>query len=376
MKQATTILLLCVGVLLALGMVMLYSASTVHAGARYLLMQLTWCGVGLVAGLIAACVPYRWLKQKQIPWLALGIALGLLVVVLFLGERINGARRWLHFGAARFQPSELAKIAMILVLAWYGERYQRQMSGLWVGFVRPLALVGIVVGLIFLEPDWGTALLIGAVSMTMLVVAGIRWRYLVPTLILGAVILSFAIAHNPVRRDRVLAFLDPEKYKDTVGYQPWQGMLALGAGGWQGKGLGDSRQKLGFVPEHHTDFILPVIGEELGVVATLSVVLAFVVLVVCGVFIAWHARDTFGHLLGTGITFLIGLQAFINIGVATSSLPNKGISLPFISYGGSNLLVMLLCVGILVSVARDACESEIAESMPNHGEELPAPQLS
>jgi len=163
----------------------------------------------------------------------------------------DGARRWLSFGAARFQPSELAKIALILVLAWYGERYQRQMSGWWKGFARPMALVGVVVGLIFLEPDWGTALLIGTVSTTMLIVAGVRWRYLLPAVIISAVILSYAIAHNPVRRDRVLAFLDPEKHKEGVGYQPWQGMLALGAGGWWGKGLGDSRQKLGFVPEHH-----------------------------------------------------------------------------------------------------------------------------
>ncbi|MBI3192825.1 MAG: cell division protein FtsW, partial [Pedosphaera parvula] len=305
-----------------------------------------------------------------------GASLALLLLVLLVGEKINGARRWLALGPARFQPSELAKLALILVLAWYGERYQRQMPALWKGFVRPLALVGLVVTLIFLEPDWGTALLIGAVSMIMLLVAGIRWRYVFPVLLAGGLALNYAIAHNSVRHDRVTAFLDLEKHKEGVRYQPWQAMLAFGAGGWLGKGLGNSRQKLDFIPEHHTDFILSVVGEELGAAATLSVLLAFVVLVVCGVFIAWHARDMFGQLLATGITFLIGLQAFINIGVETSTLPNKGISLPFISYGGSNLLVMLVCVGILFSVARGASEEEPAESVPGQDEELLAPQLS
>lgn len=375
MKQATVILLGCVAALLVLGMVMLYSASTVQAGSHYLVMQLMWCGVGLAAGLGAACLPYRWLKHWQIPGLVLAGALVLLVLVLFAGDKINGARRWLHFGAVRFQPSELAKIAVILALAWYGEHYPRNLPKFWRGFVGPMALIGAVACAIFLEPDWGTALLITAVGVTMLIVAGTKLRYLLPALLLGAIVLGYAIAHNPVRRDRVLAFLDPEKHKDGVGYQPWQAMLAFGAGGWQGQGLGDSRQKHGFVPEHHTDFILSVVGEELGAVATLAVVGAFVMLVCCGVFIACNARDAFGQLLAVGITFLIGLQAFINIAVETSSMPNKGISLPFISYGGSNLVIMLLGVGLLVSVARASVEEESSEPMPGHQAELLAPQL-
>jgi cell division protein FtsW len=165
-----------------------------------------------------------------------------------------------------------------------------------------------------------------------------------------------------MRRERILAFLHPEKYKNGVGYQSWQAMIALGSGGWTGLGLGNGRQKLGFVPEHHTDFILSIIGEELGLVATLLVVLTFVIFVICGLYIANRARDTFGLLLAAGLTLLIGLQAAINIGVVTSALPNKGLPLPFISYGGSNLLAMLTCVGLLVSVARHTrVEEDLAD---------------
>jgi cell division protein FtsW len=157
--------------------------------------------------------------------------------------------------------------------------------------------------------------------------------------------------NNPVRMKRIMAFLHPEQYRDDVGFQSYQAMLALGSGGTTGLGLGNGRQKLGFVPEQHTDFIFSVIGEELGVVATIGVLLAFVAIFICGLYIAWNARDRFGMILGTGITFLIGLQAFINIGVVTSALPNKGLPLPFISYGPSSLVMMLSGVGILLSIA-------------------------
>ena len=161
---------------------------------------------------------------------------------------------------------------------------------------------------------------------------------------------------------RIFSWWDLEQHKDGVGYQAYEAMIALGSGGWTGLGLGNGRQKLGFVPEHHTDFIFSIIGEELGLVTTLLVVVAFVVLIFCGIYIALHARETFGTMLATGVTLLIGLQAAINIGVVTSALPNKGLPLPFISYGGSNLLAMLTCVGILLSVARKATPSKISAS--------------
>jgi cell division protein FtsW len=176
------------------------------------------------------------------------------------------------------------------------------------------------------------------------------------------VALGFSLFHDPMRAKRILSWLHPEDHKQGVGFQAWQAQLALGSGGWKGLGLGDGRQKLGFVPEHQTDFIFSIIGEELGLIATLSVVLVFVAFVLAGIVIAWNSRDTFGYLLGAGITLLIGMQAFINIGVVTGVLPNKGLPLPFVSYGGSNLLLMLGCVGVLLSIAAHGPEREPRQS--------------
>jgi len=253
-----------------------------------------------------------------------------------------------------FQPSELAKLALLIGLAWYGEHFQRQMPFLKRGMVIPGAVIGLVVGLIFVEPDVGNALLLATVSGVVLLTAGIRLRYFLPPVLAGVLAVGLFIYHNPMRSERVYSWLHLEETKQDKGLQAYQAMGALGSGGLTGKGLGDGRQKLGFVPEHHTDFIFSIIGEELGLIATALVVLAFVAVLLCGVYISLNAGDAFGLLLGTGISFLIGLQAFINIGVVTSALPNKGLPLPFISYGGSNLLVMLTSVGLLLSIARQA----------------------
>jgi len=242
------------------------------------------------------------------------------------------------------------------------------------GLVVPGIFIALTMTLIFLEPDWGTTLLLAAVSGIILLVAGVRWRYFLPPLLAGAVTFAVFLAHNPVRMNRVLSWINPDETKDGVGYQGWQAMLALGSGGWSGLGLGNGRQKFGFLPEHQTDFIFANIGEELGLIATLAVVVAFVALLICGIYIAWHARDTFGLLLATGLTFLIALQAFINIGVVTSALPNKGLPLPFISRGGSNLFLMLVCVGLLLSVARRAGEPRLVSTRSLDLDETALPQ--
>ena len=263
-------------------------------------------------------------------------------------KKINGAHRWFILPGMRLQPSEFAKLALVIMLAWYGDRYQRQMQNWKRGIVLSGMLIALVLGLIFVEPDRGTTILLAAVSGAMLLVAGVRWKHILVPALIGAAGLAVSILHDPMRMKRIFSWWDLEQHKEGVGYQAYQAMIALGSGGWTGLGLGNGRQKLGFVPEHHTDFIFSIIGEELGLVATLLIVLAFVVIVICGFYIAFNARDTFGFLLAAGITFLIGLQAAINIGVVTSALPNKGLPLPFISYGGSNLLAMLTCVGHLV----------------------------
>jgi cell division protein FtsW len=372
-KVAVTILVFCVAALLALGMVMLYSSSMAQVGARYLEKQLVGCALGLALCLGAAVLDYRKLKKFAWPLFALGVVLLALVFVPGIGIRRNGASRWVGYHhASFFQPSEFAKLTLIVALAWYGERFQRQMPTFKRGLVIPGVLIGLMLALIFKEPDVGNALLLATVSGIILLLAGVRVRYLLPPVLIGALAVGLFIYHNPMRSERVYSWLHLEETKQDKGLQAYQAMVALGSGGLMGKGLGDGRQKLGFLPEHHTDFIFSIIGEELGLIATLLIVLAFVTLLICGLYIASNAADPFGVYLGSGITFLISLQACINIGVVTSALPNKGLPLPFISYGGSNLAIMLMSVGLLLSIARFArVESGVFSRRARENDELP-----
>jgi cell division protein FtsW len=371
MKLVVTVLAFCVAALLALGMVMLYSSSMAQVGARYLIAQLIWCALGLALCLVAAALDYRLLKKFAWPIFILAVVLLALLFEPHIGVRKNGATRWLGHGRTSFfQPSELAKLALLIALAWYGEHYQRQMPTWKRGILLPGVFVAVVLGLIFEEPDRGTTILLASVSGLVLLIAGVRWKYIAPPVVAALAGLGFSLWHDAMRTKRIFAWLYIEEYKSGVGYQAYEAMVALGAGGWTGRGLGNSRQKLGFVPEHHTDFIFSIIGEELGLIATLLVVIAFVAIVVCGLCIALNSRDTFGLLLGCGISFLIGLQAFINIGVVTSALPNKGLPLPFISYGGSSLLAMLVCIGILLSIARQARAPESVLGSSSAGSDI------
>ncbi len=358
MKVAVTTLAFCVASLLALGMVMLYSSSMAQAGADLLTKQLIWCVLAVTACVAATLVDYRLLKR--IWWVPLCMAVLMLALVLsrHLGTEAHGARRWFKFGGLNFQPSEFAKLALLVALAWYGEHFQRQMPQLKRGLISPGLLIGLTVGLIFKEPDVGNALVLASVSGIILLIAGIRLRYFLPPVLAAALGVGVFIYYNPVRSNRIHSWLHVEETKQGTGQQAYQAMVALGSGGLTGKGLGDSRQKLGFIPLQFSDFIFSIIGEELGLVATLLVIAAFMAIVACGIYIAVHAADTFGLLLGAGITFLIGLQAFVNIGVVTGALPNKGLPLPFISHGGSNLMLMLTCVGLLLSIARQSRETE------------------
>jgi cell division protein FtsW len=388
MKVAVTLLVSSVAALLALGMVMLYSSSMAEFGARYLVKQLVGCAVGIGLCVTAAALDYRSLKKFAWPLFALAVLLLVLVFVPHIGIRRHGASRWLGYGRTSFfQPSEFAKLALLIALAWYCERFQRQMPTLKRGLLVPALFIGVVLGLILKEPDVGTMLLVAAVSSAMLLIAGIRLRYFLPPVIAGALALGVFIYYNLVeltamhqrgqhgamRSERIYSWLHLEETKQDKGLQAYEAMIALGSGGLIGKGLGDGRQKLGFVPEHRTDFIFSIIGEELGLSATLLVIAAFVTLLVCGIYIAWNSHDAFGLLLGSGITFLIGLQALINIGVVTSALPNKGLPLPFISYGGSNLAMMLLSVGILLSIARHGRPADAMAELLSHGEDFRDP---
>ena len=362
MKAAVTILAFCVAALLALGLVMLYSSSMVmvdqhtHAevGARMLQMQVVWCLLGIVACAVIATVDYEILKKLAWPVFAGTLLLAALVFVPHVGMKINGARRWIHIPGASFQPSEIVKIGLIIMVAWYVDRSQRKMNTFVRGIIYPGLIIGLALGLVFIEPDRGTTILLAAVTGTMLFLAGVRWLHLIPVGVLGVAALAFSIffLHDKMRTGRIEAWLHPQGTESGVGRQALEAKIAIGAGGLTGLGLGDGRQKLGFLSEGHSDFIFANIGEELGLAATGLVVIAFFLITVCGIYIAMNARDQFGSQLAIGVTTLIGFQAVINIGVVTSLLPNKGLALPFISSGGSSLLAMLIGVGILFSVAR------------------------
>ena len=370
MKVAVTTLAFCVAALLALGLVMLYSATmTTSAGAHDLMMQVVWCFLGFVLCVTATALDHQLLKK--LAWPAFGCALFLLALVFapFIGHASHGAHRWIGRGHLTLQPSEFAKVALIITLAWYGDRNQRHMHTFKRGILIPMVICGVVLGLIFVEPDRGQTILLAAVSGAMLLIAGVRWRFILIPVALGAAGLVFSLFHDSMRRGRISAWLHPEAHAGGAALQAQQAMIGLGNGGWCGVGLGNGLQKNGYLPEIQTDFIFANIGEELGLIATLFVVIAFIVIAICGMFIAMRARDTFGFLLASGITFLISLQADINIGVVTSALPNKGLPLPFISYGGSNLLAMLICIGLLFSVARHApVREKISKAAPDAGE--------
>ena len=358
MKVAITLLVFCVAALLALGLVMLYSSSMTQVGAHYLRMQLLWSLMGIVSCVAVAAIDYALLRKYA--WFILGAIVVLLILVFIphIGAGAKGgAQRWLALGPFRLQPSEPAKLALILIMAWYCERYQRRMHEWKRGILIPGLIIAPVLGLIFIEPDRGSTILAAAVLSAVMLAAGVRWYYFMVPAIAAVVGLAISFWHDPMRSARIYSWLHLEETKLDKGHQAYQAQIALGSGGWTGLGLGNGRQKLGFVPEHHTDFIFSIIGEELGLIATILVVAAFVTVLLCGVFISLRSRDNFGLYVGFGITTLISLQAFINIGVVTSALPNKGLPLPFISYGGSNLLMMLTCVGVLLSIARHARET-------------------
>lgn len=356
-RKSVYLLLAAICTLIVVGCVMLFSTSAFaldHRGDPHFFIrrQFIWLGVGIAACVIASCVDYQVWRKYSV-WL-FGISLVLLALcfVPHVGMKINGSRRWLSLGVASFQPSELAKLATVAVLAaWYSRDDVDERSCMR-GFFLPGCIVALPVMFIAPEVDMGATALIGATAFGMMFVAGARLRILAPIV---AVIFAggyYMAMHIPERLGRLMAFRDLEKYKLGAGLQQYQALIAFGSGGAEGLGLGNSRQKLAYLPEAHTDFIFPVVGEELGLRVTLVVVACYLVIVLCGVLISMNSRDRFGMLLGFGLVLVIALQAAVNIGVVTALLPNKGLPLPFVSYGGSNLAFCLLCVGILINIYR------------------------
>ena len=356
-RKSAYFLFLAVLGMLVIGIVMLFSTSAFARdshGDVYFFMkrQVVWLGVGLVVCTVAALVDYHFWQRTWWIWFGLALLALTLCFVPHFGMRINGSRRWVGLGPVTFQPSEIAKVAAIFFLAWWFARYEKGAGRILQGFVIPFAIVVTLLLLIVLEVDLGTTALIGATMFVIMFVAGTN-PVLLGLLSLGGLGgILFVATHMSERMARLSAFMDPERFKDDAGLQQMQALIAWGSGGMEGLGLGNGRQKMLYLPYAHTDFIFPMIGEELGLRVSLLVVFLFVVIIVCGMMIALHAKDRVGLLLGCGIVSLLGLQAAVNIGVTTSLLPNKGLPLPFVSYGGSNLAACLFGIGVLLNIYR------------------------
>jgi cell division protein FtsW len=357
MWKTPSILVGIVLLLLALGIIMLASASSVkgddvHKDPNYFLRrQLVFLAAAVGAGVVAASVDYHRWQKYWIPVAVFAMLLLVLVLVPHIGAKIGGSRRWLKLGPISLQPSEFAKFAVVVALgAWITQMGQR-IGTIKDGILKPCFLLCAILGLVFLEPDFGTTILLASVGGLLLFLGGSPPGWLGLSGLIGACGISVAVLFDDNRRGRILAFIMPDKYP-AAAYQANQSEDAFTLGGFWGAGLGESIQKHYYLPEAHTDFILAIIGEELGLIATITVVVLFAALFVCGLLISLRARDQFGRLLGLGLTLMITVQAMINIGVVTGCLPTKGLPLPFISYGGSSLVISMINIGVLINIAR------------------------
>ncbi|MFH1784269.1 MAG: putative lipid II flippase FtsW [bacterium] len=354
-----------VGILVVIGLIMIYSASDIAAYQRYgsgfviILKQLLWSILGMITLLLMIKVDYH--KLQDISKFLL-IASGILLVFVLtgvLGSSVRGAQRWIRLGPINFQPSELARLCLIIYLADFIDRRQSKIKQFNKGILPALIIMGIFSFLILMERDLGSPILIFGVGLVMLFVGGARLIHLSSLVLSSLPLLAIAIIKSPHRLQRLMIFLkvwSPEYFsaKDLAegGYQLNQSLITLGSGGFNGVGLGAGKQKFFYLPDIHTDFIFPLIGEELGFIGTSIIITLFILFIWRGTRIAVHAQDLFGSLLAYGITFSIGLQAIINIGVVTGCLPTKGVTLPFLSFGGSSLLCSLAGVGILLNISK------------------------
>lgn len=349
-----TLITICAVALTVLGLTILFSASASFKQGPYYYLnkQLLGVGMAVVGCWLASRLDLEHLRQYV--WLIAGGAIValLLVLVPHVGISVKGSRRWLGFGPMRLQVSELAKLAMVFCLAHYLAINQTRIHEFKRGFLYPIGIIGGFAGLILLEPDFGTAALCLAVGFAMLFLAGARWRYILPAVASAVLLLAVAVIHNPNRLRRFTAFLDVEGNKQGGTYQLYQALAAFAAGGVEGAGLGQGRQQLVYLPEAHTDFIFAVVGEELGLGFTLGVVVIFTIIFYAGFLHLRRAPNLFQYLLVAGSLLLISLQAVINLGVVTGVFPTKGMSLPFLSAGISNLLLMGLLFGIFLNTQR------------------------
>jgi cell division protein FtsW len=344
-----------VSLMLLFGLTMLYSTSYEIAGSSFFIKQIIWACLGTSAAIAIFFIGYQRLSDYSLAFI--GAVIIMLLVARFFFPAINGAHRWIkipHVG--NIQPSEFAKLAIVLYLSKYCSEKIRSLNQFSYkkGFLPGLVISGSVVGLVLIGKDLGTTALLATVILLTMFIAGLKLRYFlaVPPLLAGAVL--YLKKFDLERWSRMTSFLDPEKVQKTDGYQLWNSLMAFGSGNWFGLGFAESRLKAKYLPEAHTDFILSIVGEELGFLFILLVILAYISFMYFAIRISMSARNRQGMLLGFGITAMISLQAIINIGVVSGSFPTKGMPAPFISYGGSNLIMCLMSTGLLISIAVDS----------------------
>lgn len=359
LRHSSILLILCTGALIALGLTMLTSTSMWVPGVEepylFLRKQSIMLGLGLVAAVGAACTPPQLLRRFS-PWILLLACIMLaLCFVPGVGVEIYGSKRWIHLpGIGQVQPSEFGKVAVVLALACWFARWQTEVHTFWRGFVLPGMFAGIPVLLILAETDAGTAMALSFTIGAILFCIGTRLIYLIPTAITAITAGAIFIHNNENRWARIQAWLDLEnpEHKLGINMQQIRALYALGNGGPSGVGLGNGTEKFGTLTLAHSDFVFPVIGEELGLVATLGVVILFVLIAVAGIGIAVQANNVFNRILALGLTCILVFPSIMHIGVTTAMLPNDGLPLPFVSYGGTSLVFSLVAVGLLVGIHR------------------------
>lgn len=358
MRDARVALTVVTMALICIGIVMIFSASCVNAmetfkdSLYYLKRHLIFLSMGLITAYLVMSVDYHHMQPFAKRMLIFSIVLLVLVLIPHIGKESWGARRWFKLGPFHFQPSEFVKLAMIIYTADFLARKQAIIKNFWRGFVPVLLMMGVACALTVKQPDLGTTVEIAAVTLIMLFIAGARKRHMSLIGLGGVAMVVFLIIKEPYRMARIIAFLDPWKDSQGIGFQLTQSQIALGSGGIFGVGLGHSQQKLFYLPAAHTDFILSIIGEELGMIGALSVIGLFVMFIWYGTRIIRQTHDAFGYFLGVGIVSMLGLQAMVNIGVSIGAFPTKGLPLPFISYGGSALIFHLIAVALLLNVSK------------------------
>ncbi len=348
--------------LIAFGVVMVYSASAVFAAQTYenayffLIRQGAFALVALPLMVVIARIDYHLYRPLTYP-LLFGVVSLLAFVALGFGHTAGGAARWITIGPIHVQPAEMAKVALIFWLAYSLSKKREKIKSFSVGFLPHVLMAGLLMLLCLKQPDFGSAVMIGMLTFILLFTAGARLGYILGAGLVALPIVYALVASSPYRMQRIQSFLAPFEYRQGAGYQLTEAFLSFGTGGLSGVGIGDSLQKLGYLPEAHTDFISAIIGEELGFIGLSLVIVAFLIVFVRGMRAAFGAADEYGTYLAVGITMFIGMQAFTNLAVAMGMVPTKGLALPFLSYGGSSLLVNSAAIGVLLNVSRPRAPS-------------------